>query len=132
MFSLSDFSSYKDGNGTKIWAVALSVVSGASFIAGTSYISYAYWYRYSPVPHRTIRSGPYAPVDLTFDFYRLSGLAFYALSIVTGIPAVILFHKANKSKPSEDIGCISSQVSSGEIECSLGFQPTGFGININF
>lgn len=125
-----DLSSVEYKANPKPWAITLAAVSGASFIAGTSFVSWGYGYAYNRNHYRSDGEGP---VDLTAPFHILVGLTFYTVSIGTGIPSIILFKKAKKNtQPEFSLSYNDSQSTPFGIQCQLGVQPGGLGMTLNF
>ena len=129
------------GCNPKPWAIGLAAVSGTSFIAGTWFLAWGYgydrscdrYYRYYSGYYNYYR-GMYAREwDSTGMAARLLGLTCYAVSIGTGIPSIILFKKARRNAQSEaPLACHGSELFPNGVQCELGVQPGGFGINIDF
>lgn len=125
-----DLSSIEYKANPKPWAITLAAVSGVSFIAGTSFVSWGYGYAYNRNHYRSDGEGP---VNLTAEFHILVGLTFYAVSIGTGIPSIILFKKAKKNvQPESSLSYNDSQSTPFGIQCQLGVQPGGLGMTLNF
>lgn len=127
------------GCNPKPWAIGLAAVSGTSFIAGTWFLAWGYGYRHSYQRYYRYYSDyaqsvyGYEPMDLTYMAAGLLGLTCYAVSIGTGIPSIILFKKARRNAQSAaPLACDNRQLFPNGVQCEMGVQPGGFGINIDF
>ena len=124
------------GCNPKPWAIGLATVSGTSFIAGTWFLAWSYGYRRSSLRYHRYYIDYYhgdVGIDLTDMFAKLLSLTCYAVSIGTGIPSIILFKKAGRNvKSAAPLACDSRQLFPNGVQCELGVQPGGFGINIDF
>ena len=127
------------GCNPKPWAIGLAAVSGTSFVAGTWFLAWGYGYRHSNQRYYRYYSDyaqsvyDYEPMDLTYMAAGLLGLTCYAVSIGTGIPSIILFKKARRNAQSAaPLACDNRQLFPNGVQCELGVQPGGFGINIDF
>ena len=120
----------------KPWAIGLAAVSGTSFIAGTWFIAWGHGYYRSLQRYYRYYYDYYhgdVPMNLTYVAAGLLGLTCYAVSIGTGIPSIILFKKAGRNAQSEaPLACHGSELFPNGVQCGLGVQPGGFGINIDF
>ena len=127
---MANFSLGQYNSNPKPWAIALTAVSGASFIAGTSFVSWAFGYASNKHHYNPDADGP---MDLTAEATALAGLAFYVVSIGTGIPAVILFKKSKKNTPSSTLAAQTDNLLfPNGVQCQIGIHPSGFGVNIDF
>lgn len=118
------------GCNPKPWAIGLATVSGTSFIAGTCHVAYGFWYLHHS--SKDYHDGNH-PIDLTVPACYIIGGIYYAVSIGTGIPSIILFKKAGRNaKSAAPLACDSRQLFPNGVQCELGVQPGGFGINIDF
>ena len=116
----------------KPWAIGLAAVSGTSFTIGTCNVIYAFWYYHHP-RRRNYDVYNDGPVDLTVPACLIVGGLYYIVSIGTGIPSIILFKKAGRNAQSEaPLACHGSELFPNGVQCELGVQPGGFGINIDF
>ena len=116
----------------KPWAIGLAAVSGTSFTIGTCNVIYAFWYYHHP-RRRNYDVYNDGPVDLTVPACLIVGGLYYIVSIGTGIPSIILFKKAGRNAQSAaPLACDNRQLFPNGVQCELGVQPGGFGINIDF
>ena len=124
------------GCNPKPWAIGLAAVSGTSFIAGTWFIAWGHGYYRSLRRYYRYYYDYYhgdVPMNLTYVAAGGLGLMCYAISIGTGIPSIILFKKAGRNAQSAaPLACDNRQLFPNGVQCELGVQPGGFGINIDF
>ena len=117
---------YYTKSNTRFWAKSLAVISGVSFIAGTSFVSWSRGYDYNKSHYSSDGEGP---VDLTASFNTAVGLLFYAISIGTAIPSIMLFKKdGEKTESAAELSLNGSQLLANGYQCDLGVYPGGLKI----
>ena len=117
---------YYTKSNTRFWAKSLAVISGVSFIAGTSFVSWSRGYDYNKSHYSSDGEGP---VDLTASFNTAVGLLFYAISIGTAIPSIMLFKKdGEKTESAAELSLNGSQLLANGYQCNLGVYPGGLKI----
>ena len=116
----------------KTWAIVFTSISGISLLSGTFYLSYAIGYDRGSNAYYNPHN-PFAYENITSLVYSSMGLVLYAVSIGTGISSVILFRKSKKKSDSM-ISIVNhcNQLFPNGIQCQMGVQPSGFGLNIIF
>ena len=125
-----DYSFVQNNGNPKVWAAALTAVSGASHIAGTCFVAWVRGYDYNKDHYC---SDGNCPVDLTVPFYTAVGLLLYTVSVGTAIPAIVLFKKDKKNTESvAELFPDGSHLFVNGYQCRLGVCFGGLGINIYF